>query len=310
MSWFDDIGDAFDDILGGVNDATSGLQDAVSSLNSPLLEQVAGMGVGYLTGQGLGGLGSLFSDAGGPGTSSWGMDLGTDAVSNDMLGTSPLNRSMGPLASPTGTGFNAPAQTGFSVPGPGDVGWGSDIGQGTVAAQGATAGNPMQNILSGGNVVGPQGSTMPGLAQLMGKSGMSNMQLAGSLYDMYAKNQMANKQQDYINGVRNQINSSYAPGSPEYEMMKKEIAARDAAAGRNSQWGARATELAGKVNATRANTLAQTLGPLGTLQGQQAQNQFGGLNSLFGYASQNARMKQLQDMVGKSSGNTFNIGGQ
>lgn len=307
MSWFDDIGDVFDGILGGVNDATSGLQDAVSSLNSPLLEQVAGMGAGYLTGQGMGGLGSLFSDAGGPGTSSWGMDLGTDAVSNDVLGTSPMSRSMGPLASPTGTGFNAPAQQGFNSPLTGTTMLGG-VGGGSSSVIEGLPGTGTGNFnltntasLGSGSPLSALFSKMPG--------GLSGMQLAGSLYDMYAKNQMANKQQDYINGVRNQINSSYAPGSPEYEMMKKEIAARDAMAGRNSQWGARATELAGKVNATRANTLAQTLGPLGNLQAQQSQNQFGGLNSLFGFASQNARMKQLQDMVGKSSGNTFNIGG-
>lgn len=312
----DAIGDFGNKILGGVNDATQGAQNAVSSLNTPLLEQVAGMGVGYLTGQGLGtGLGDLFSGGGGPGSAGWGMDLGTDTSSmNSGLGSGTglgINDQANVPSRSMGTSFSSPMQSAFSVPGLGDVGWGSDIGQGTVAAQGATAGNPMQNILSGGNVVGPQGSTIPGLAQLLGgRSGLSGMQLAGSLYDMYAKNQMANKQQDYINGVRAQINGSYAPGSPEYEMMKKEIAARDAMAGRNSQWGARATELAGKVNATRANTLAQTLGPLGNLQTQQMGNQFGGLNSLFGFASQAARQKQLQDMVGNNSTNSAILGNQ
>jgi hypothetical protein len=277
------------DGIGNVLDrATSGVQNLLTSDSvtnfandaNDVVGAVAPYAVNYLVGQGMGtGLSSMFGGGGGiPG-----MDVPSPEGFASPSSTGEMSVFGGSSANPNTpvgqTGFSAPVQQGFSS-------WGTN-GMPPTAA-------------SGGGIGGGLG--MPG--------GLSGMQLAGSLYDMYAKNQMANKQQNYINGVRDQINGSYAPGSPEYEMMKKEIAAKDAMAGRNSQWGARATELAGKVNATRMNTLAQTLGPLGNLQAQQAQNQFGGLNSLFGFASQNARMKQLQDMVGKSSGNTFNLGGQ
>jgi hypothetical protein len=81
-----------------------------------------------------------------------------------------------------------------------------------------------------------------------------------ALQDMYGKQQAAKALQDRFNQVNTQINSMYAPGSPEANAMKQEMERKDAAAGRNSQYGTRAVDLAGKIAATKGNLLSQTLG--------------------------------------------------
>ena len=107
------------------------------------------------------------------------------------------------------------------------------------------------------------------------RQGMTGIQAAGGLYDMYAKNQMAKAQQNQMN----QINGMYAPGSPEYNLMMQQIARKDAAAGRNSQYGVRAQNLAGIIADKRANML--TSPGYTNLSNSQLANQYGTLNSLF-----------------------------
>mgnify|MGYP000411475848 CR=1 FL=1 len=122
------------------------------------------------------------------------------------------------------------------------------------------------------------------------RQGLSGMQLAGNLYSMYAKNQMAKAQQNQANQVQNQINqinSMYAPGSPEYNRMMNEIARKDAAAGRNSQYGVRAQNLAGIIAQQKAsmmpgitNLTSQTQ----ALQSAANKDRYGALASLFANA--------------------------
>jgi len=107
------------------------------------------------------------------------------------------------------------------------------------------------------------------------RQGLSNLQLGGGLYDMYAKNKMADAQSAQMN----KISSMYAPGSPEYNLMMQQIARKDAAAGRNSQYGPRAQTLAGMI----ADKKAGLLGSSGyqNLANSQLSNKYGSLNSLF-----------------------------
>lgn len=122
------------------------------------------------------------------------------------------------------------------------------------------------------------------------RAGMSALQLGGNLYSMYAKNQMAKAQQNQANQVQNQINqinSMYAPGSPEYNRMMNEIARKDAAAGRNSQYGVRAQNLAGLIAQQKAsmmpgitNLTSQTQ----ALQSAANKDRYGALASLFANA--------------------------
>jgi hypothetical protein len=107
------------------------------------------------------------------------------------------------------------------------------------------------------------------------RQGLTGLQLGGGLYDMYAKNKMADAQSAQMN----KINSMYAPGSPEYNLMMQQIARKDAAAGRNSQYGPRAQTLAGIIAKQKADML--TSPTYATLSNQQLGNKYGSLNSLF-----------------------------
>lgn len=107
------------------------------------------------------------------------------------------------------------------------------------------------------------------------RQGLTGLQLGGGLYDMYAKTKMADAQQAQMN----KINSMYAPGSPEYNLMMQQIARKDAAAGRNSQYGPRAQNLAGIIAKQKADML--TSPTYANLSNQQLGNKYGSLNSLF-----------------------------
>jgi len=137
------------------------------------------------------------------------------------------------------------------------------------------------------------------------RQGMSGLQLAGGLYDMYAKNQMAQAQQKQANVVNQQVQqlaNMYAPGSPEYNLAMQKIARLDAKAGRNSQYGARETNLAAIIAAQKANTapgIASLSNTANTLQNQALGNRYGSLNSLFSLAGKTS-VPNVLDTLGVS----------
>ena len=102
---------------------------------------------------------------------------------------------------------------------------------------------------------------------------------ASSLYDMYAKSQMANRQQDMYNQNRNDIMNTYAPGSPEYNLLQQQMARKDAAAGRNSQYGTRANDLAGTIAKLRMGALGGLQSSQNALGNQALSNQYGMFNT-------------------------------
>ena len=102
---------------------------------------------------------------------------------------------------------------------------------------------------------------------------------ASSLYDMYAKGQMANRQQDMYNQNRNDIMNTYAPGSPEYNLLQQQLARKDAAAGRNSQYGTRANDLAGTIAKLRMGALGGLQSSQNALGNQALSNQYGMFNT-------------------------------
>jgi hypothetical protein len=126
------------------------------------------------------------------------------------------------------------------------------------------------------------------------RQGMSGLQMAGGLYDLYAKNQMAQAQQKQANVVNQQVQqlaNMYAPGSPEYNLAMQKIARLDAKAGRNSQYGARESNLAAMIAAQKANMapgIASLSNTANTLQNQALGNRYGSLNSLFSLAGKTA----------------------
>lgn len=115
---------------------------------------------------------------------------------------------------------------------------------------------------------------------------------ASSLYDMYAKNQMAKAQQANYQNTQNTINNMYAPGSAEYNALANQVAASDAASGRNSQYAARANTLAGMVAQLKMNALSGTLGNQNAMYNAGLGNQY----SLFNTP---ASLATLYSMTGK-----------
>lgn len=142
-------------------------------------------------------------------------------------------------------------------------GWGGDTlsamgmgGTGGGAAAGAAGGSPWESFL---------GSITKNVGTKLGGSLLSQLISAGG--NAY----MGNKQAGQYNDVINQINQLYSPTSPYAQQMQQSLARKDAAAGRNSQYGSRAVELAAAL--TKAKSDALTSPGFGNLLGQRGTNQ-------------------------------------
>lgn len=171
-------------------------------------------------------------------------------------------------------------------------GAGTSLGYGT-SAPGVSA--PSEGFFSGTTPSTNEPFSLSGMAGKAWDWAKANPSLAmrgaSGLYDMYAKNQMAKAAMGRYNDVNAQIAGLYAPGSPEYEAMAQAIARKDAAAGRNSQYGTRATELAARINAAKTNALIQAAPQQNELLKTASANKFGGLNSLFFQYAMNQAQK-------------------
>ena len=125
-------------------------------------------------------------------------------------------------------------------------------------------------------------STLSGIKSLgdwAKKNPVPAMYAGGSLYDMYAKNKMAKKQEGLYNQNRADINNMYAPGSAEYNLLAQQVARKDAASGRNSQYGTRANDLAATIAKLRMNSLTSLQSSQNALANQSMGNQYGMFNT-------------------------------
>lgn len=267
----------------GMASAGAGLGE-LASLGSlgglPGLDPAAEMGLSALGNEGISGLGNLFDVAQG------GMNAGVDGLFD-----------AGQMATSYGGQTIVPGDGGLMSKGLTSLGP-NTVSQGNLGGFLNGGGNASATITGGGAGYMPMTSTpigtggglqdiMNGARGALGK--MAPVQLASGLYDMYAKNQMANAQMNQMNQMKAQINGMYAPGSPEYNLMKQEMERKDAAAGRNSQYGTRATELAGKLAGLKTNALIQAQTGQNNLFNSSLNNKYSGLNSLFAqYGKANA----------------------
>jgi len=131
------------------------------------------------------------------------------------------------------------------------------------------------------------------------------------LYDMYNRQNAAQTLRDQFNTVNSQINGMYAEGSPELALMKQELDRKDAAAGRNSQYGVRATDLAGKIASTKGNLLAQTLGSQNNLLAASlatGNSSIGSLANLFGQTAGSNGAGVAGNAVSNSVNSAINSG--
>jgi hypothetical protein len=101
-----------------------------------------------------------------------------------------------------------------------------------------------------------------------------------------------------LKGTLDELKNMYKPGSPEAELMRKKIEARDAAAGRRSQYGPREVELAGKLADARMRTLSSP--GFMNMQAAYMNNApgSGGLSELFGSLSSGGAVSGGLGLIG------------
>lgn len=173
----------------------------------------------------------------------------------------------------------------------------ADSTTGIGKSSGSVVGSAMGGLASG-NVVGAiaGGLAGSGLAQAAaeanagnpgvgsgastGDTGMDYGTLAGYGLGAYLSNNAANGYSSQMNNLA----SLYGQDSPYAQMLRKQLIARDAAAGRRSQYGAREVELQAKLadlNSRNATTLAQLQGAKSGTQMQTLAN----LYKMYGVAN-------------------------
>jgi len=130
----------------------------------------------------------------------------------------------------------------------------------------------------------------------MGSSLLSQLISAGS--NAY----MGNKQAGQYDDVITQINQLYAPDSPYAKQMQQSLARKDAAAGRNSQYGSRAVELAAALTQAKSNAL--TSPGYGNLMAQRGTNQNSTINGFLA-ALGSGPGQDLITKAGSGIGNYF-----
>lgn len=143
-----------------------------------------------------------------------------------------------------------------------------------------------------GTVPGAAGASSGFLNSPGGQLLSGGSKMLGSLLDSNSQQAM---QKAYGNNVQT-LQNLYSPNSPYAQQMAQTLARRDAATGRNSQYGARAQQLAANLTQNQASTLSnpsyiQQLGasnaqisPLAGMLGAAPQllQGIGGLSKLFG----------------------------
>lgn len=167
----------------------------------------------------------------------------------------------------------------------------TDIPGGLTAGLGAAAAGGASAASSGG----PWGSFLQSLTGSAGKAGGSLLSqlltTAGNAYE-------GNKQAGQYGDVINTINNLYSTDSPYAKQMQQTLARKDAAAGRNSQYGSRAVELAAALTQAKSNAL--TSPGYGNLLGQRVTGQNIPINGLLAMLGSGAG----QDLITKAGGAT------
>lgn len=113
---------------------------------------------------------------------------------------------------------------------------------------------------------------------------------------------MGNKQAGQYNDVISQINQLFAPDSPYAKQMQQTLARKDAAAGRNSQYGDRSVQLAAALTQAKSNAL--TSPGYGNLMAQRGTNQNIPINGLLAILGGGAG-QDLITKAGSGIGNYF-----
>jgi len=237
-------------------------------------------------------------------------NIGIDAAMGKPLGQIAANAVPGQLGVLGRMGYAAatspnPASTaGRAALGYGLGTLGSNVGYGVAGPLGAMAGGMLGSAAAGtrgGPATGPSASgggggfnvegALAGLGSLY--AGHQNKQIS----DQMAQGQASNNQA--LQGQMSNLANMYSPNSPYAQQMRQQLARKDAAAGRNSQYGPREAQL----QALLAGQQAQASSSMANLAGAQKYDQM--------RAGNTANTQNLQNMLqlAKASGLTDRLQG-
>lgn len=136
--------------------------------------------------------------------------------------------------------------------------------------------------------------------------------LAGGVNDAFQQNRSSSDMRSWLNSQQSKIDNLYNPGTPEYNALWDEMSRKDAAAGRNSQYGPRSVDLAARIAQIKAdNTTRFTTGTSKALADalNQRAGAFSGLSAAGQrLASGNSIGDLLNSLRGISPGNLGGIG--
>ena len=271
---------------GGLSGMDLAADAALGSGNNVMTAGQALTGSGGLAGTGI----PAFTQAPGYGE--------TVATLADASGASPFTgaaaqggAAFDPLAAYMTTGASEGSTIGGALLGGGGAG---AVGQGTVAGTlGSLMANPITNFL-GKRMAGTVAGNIVG--NILGGDKGSGVSTAGNLGSLFSNyNQYKN-----MGGLIDEIRSIYKPDGAYAKTLENELARRDAAAGRNSQYGPRLTELMGRLGDSQARALSGLGGMYATQQG--------GMNGMIGAGTRLAGDLGLTDWLGDTLGGMFSSG--
>jgi hypothetical protein len=193
-----------------------------------------------------GGGGGIQAATSGYGGAQTGLESGAPSNLSGMFGPDSGSATMGAQAAGSGAGSSGGSGGSFSMLGD-NANMATDIpGQSIGADYGAAANSAEQ----GGGFLHTLGNLFGNVTQNGNNLG-SLIKLINSGVNAFQQHGRQGAYNDYVN----QINQLYSPNSPYAQQMMQTLARQDAAAGRNSQYGTRAAQLAANLTQDRARAL-------------------------------------------------------
>lgn len=223
-----------------------------------------GAGAGFGAGAGLEGLGTGLYDVG----------LGNIADAG-IVGSAATAPSVSVPWIPGGVG-----QVGGAIPSVGAATGGMGIGSSFLGSGGtgvapAPGGGFMNTVGSALDHPAVRGASLATTVNSLlnpkqGEAGISGTDLASiiaGVMDYRGNKGSSNDMLNYMREQQGKIDALYAPGSPEWNSLWQAMERKDAAAGRNSQYGTRAVDFLGKIADTKAKYTSElTRGLAGNYQ--------------------------------------------
>lgn len=212
-----------------------------------------------------------------------------------------LGGTIGGASIPAGMGYGAGMGlgSGFGA-GVGGMGLGSTFGaglSGLAGAMGAVGGGGLGSTLVnklGGKMLTNGLSSLFGGGSGGGLGGLGNL-IPGAL-DAQRQGQASDRMLQWLNGQQGKIDNLYNPGSPEANALWDQMSRKDAAAGRNSQYGPRSVDLGAKIAQIKAeNTMRMTTGvaPAYAAALNQGASRFSGLMGGLGQQSMGGTLNDI-----------------